>query len=205
MSERILDCQGLPCPQPVLKCKDVVESQHPKCFSILVDNQAALENVSRFLMSRGYKCSSQKNPQGLDIIMAMLQGETTTQNSDPEISCEVAQNIRPRKTLIFIGSNLIGSGDKGLGAKLMKNFLATLGEMENLWRIILVNSGVEMAVTESAAFADLKKLEQSGVSILVCGTCLTHFGLLEKKAVGETTNMLDVVTSLHVAEKIISM
>jgi selenium metabolism protein YedF len=92
-----------------------------------------------------------------------------------------------------------------LGAKLMKNFLATLGEMDNLWRIILVNNAVEMAVPESTVFSELKRLEDTGVSILVCGTCLSHFHLLEQKAVGETTNMLDVITSLHLAEKVISI
>jgi hypothetical protein len=46
-------------------------------------------------------------------------------------------------------------------------------------------------------------MERSGVSILVCGTCLDFFNLLEKKAVGVTTNMLDVVTSLQFADKVI--
>ena len=49
----------------------------------------------------------------------------------------------------------------------------------------------------------LKKLAESGVSILVCGTCLNHYGLLEKKQVGETSNMLDIVTSLDLAGKVI--
>jgi hypothetical protein len=41
--------------------------------------------------------------------------------------------------------------------------------------------------------------------VLVCGTCLDHFGLLSQKAVGETTNMLDVVTSLQLATKVINV
>ena len=39
---------------------------------------------------------------------------------------------------------------------------------------------------------------------MVCGTCLNHFGLLDKKQCGETTNMLDIVTSLQVADKVIT-
>ena len=42
-----------------------------------------------------------------------------------------------------------------------------------------------------------------GVSVLVCGTCLAHFGLLEAKQVGDTSNMLDIVTSLDLADKVI--
>ena len=45
--------------------------------------------------------------------------------------------------------------------------------------------------------------EAAGVSILVCGTCLNFFNLLEAKQVGETTNMMDVVTSLSLADKVI--
>jgi len=51
----------------------------------------------------------------------------------------------------------------------------------------------------------IQHLEAAGVSVLVCGTCLTHFNLLEQKRVGETTNMLDIVTSLQVADKVISL
>jgi len=41
--------------------------------------------------------------------------------------------------------------------------------------------------------------------VLVCGTCLNHFQLLEQKKVGETTNMLDIVTHMHLADKVISL
>ena len=75
---------------------------------------------------------------------------------------------------------------------------------EALWRLVFVNSGVKLTIEGTEALSVLQELESQGVSILVCGTCLNHFGLLEKKRVGETTNMLDIVTSLEVAEKVIS-
>ena len=34
---------------------------------------------------------------------------------------------------------------------------------------------------------------------------LTHFNLLERKMVGETTNMLDVVTALQLADKVVNV
>ena len=85
----------------------------------------------------------------------------------------------------------------------MKNFLSTLTEMQDLWRIVLLNGGVKLAATPGPCLEALKKLAESGVSILVCGTCLNHYGLLEKKQVGETSNMLDIVTSLDLAGKVI--
>ncbi|MBW2410410.1 MAG: sulfurtransferase-like selenium metabolism protein YedF, partial [Deltaproteobacteria bacterium] len=44
-----------------------------------------------------------------------------------------------------------------------------------------------------------------GRKILVCGTCLDHFGLLDQKQIGETTNMLDIVTAMQLADKVISI
>ena len=100
----------------------------------------------------------------------------------------------------------MGYGDDELGKKLMLNFLATLKEMgDDLWRLILVNNGVKFTIEGADALPILKELADNGVYILVCGTCLTYFGLLDKKQVGETTNMLDVVTSLQLADKVINI
>jgi len=57
----------------------------------------------------------------------------------------------------------------------------------------------------SEALPALKDLTQTGVPILVCGTCINHFNLLDKKQVGEITNMLDIVTAMQVADKVIAI
>ncbi len=118
-------------------------------------------------------------------------------------TAQLAQ-IGDQKTLVFLASDVIGSGDDELGAKLMQNFLLTLNELgEELWRIIMLNGAVKLAVPGNPAMETLKKLEDAGVSILVCGTCLEHFGLTGKNGVGQVTNMLDVVTSFQLASKTI--
>ena len=90
----------------------------------------------------------------------------------------------------------IGYGDDVLGSKLMINFLRTLKAMgDELWRLVFVNNGVKLTIEGSEVLEDLKAYEAAGLSILVCGTCLDHFNLLGKKQVGETTNMLDIVTA----------
>ena len=69
--------------------------------------------------------------------------------------------------------------------------------------MVFLTGGEKPAATPGPCLDALKKLAESGVSILVCGTCLNHYGLLEKKQVGETSNMLDIVTSLDLAGKVI--
>jgi intracellular sulfur oxidation DsrE/DsrF family protein len=75
----------------------------------------------------------------------------------------------------------------------------------DLWRLVLLNHGVKFSTRDSNILEDLKDLETSGITILVCGACLTHLKLMNDKVIGETTNMLDVVTSMQLADKVIQM
>lgn len=204
MAEIKIECQGLPCPQPVLKAKQAIDASGPDSLVIVVDNQPALENVKRFLASQMYTVTHVQQEDDRIEITGVRTG-----NSPVDETANKAK-IRPvslpaRKTVIFLTSDRIGQGDDELGARLMENFVATLQEMNDLWRIIMVNSAVHLAIENSPVIEDLRKLESEGVSLLICGTCLDFFGILEKKAIGETTNMLDVVTSLQLADKVVSL
>ena len=93
-----------------------------------------------------------------------------------------------------------------MGLKLMINFLRTLKEMgDELWRLVFLNNGVKLTIDGSEVLDDLKGYEKDGLKILVCGTCLNHFNFLERKQVGETTNMLDIITAIQLADKVISI
>ena len=74
-----------------------------------------------------------------------------------------------------------------------------------LWRLVFINNGVKLTIDGSEVLKDLKQYEESGLTILVCGTCLNHFNLLDQKQVGETTNMLDIVTAMQLADKVINI
>lgn len=195
-----IDCKGLACPQPVLRTKGLIESHPDKQeFAVTVDNAASAENVLRFLKGQGFTATLETN-NGDFTIQGTRAAETTNQRMAPET------DTHTEKTLVLITSDRIGTGDDELGAGLMFNFVSTLNEMgDALWRLIFVNSGVKLTIVGAKALSVLQQLEKDGTSILVCGTCLTHFNLLDQKAVGETTNMLDVVTSLQLAEKVITV
>jgi selenium metabolism protein YedF len=199
MSEKQLDCRGLACPNPVIKTKELVEQGEVTQLTVLVDNPAAQENVSRFLERAGF----QVKVEGRGDTFAVTGSRTDA------APCRVAvpeAAEAPRKILVFIGSATLGRGDDFLGSRLMVNFISTLKEMKpELWCVVLVNSGVQLAVAGSEVLAGLQDLEQSGVKLLVCGTCLNHFQLLEAKQVGKTTNMLDIVTAMQLADKVVTL
>ena len=198
MAASLLDCRGLPCPQPVLKCKQFLDQGLSGGLRVLVDNEPAKENVTRFLSS-----------QGLQVQATAVEGGFALEVTGGAVSpapAQAAPQARESQVQIavFITASSIGRGDETLGTKLMFNFLSTLPELgPDLWRVVLVNSGVHLAVEGSPCLEKLQALEAAGVLVLVCGTCLEYFGLLDKKRVGQTTNMLDVVTSLQLASKVI--
>jgi selenium metabolism protein YedF len=199
MSDTTLDCRGLACPNPVIKTKELIDRGDVQQLTVLVDNPAAQENVSRLLQRAGFQVSVE--PRG--------DASAVTGSRADAGPCQVfvekpAEALR--KILVLIGANQLGRGDEVLGTKLIANFIATLKEMgPDLWCVVLLNAGVKLAVAGSQVLAGLRDLEQSGVRLLVCGTCLNHFQLLSAKQAGETTNMLDIVTAMQLADKVITL
>ncbi len=200
---KILDCRGLACPRPVIRCRTFLEEERPDACEVLVDNDAASINVSRFLEQRGFAVQTRQESPVLWRVHATRDSASATPVETPS-TAETRPLKADAKTLVFITTPTLGRGDEVLGTKLMGTFLSTLPELGNrLWRIVLLNGGVKLAAMPGPGLDALRKLAEAGVSVLVCGTCLAHYGLTDAKAVGETSNMLDIVTSLDLADKVI--
>jgi len=202
---KTLDARGLSCPAPVLMAKETVEKENPAGIEVLVDNEAAGENVSRFLGSQNYTVSAA--PEGDDFkVSAYRTGDGPAVASAAERSPRPAKAEGPQKIMVLLATDRMGYGDDELGQKLAISFIKTLKEMgPELWRLVLVNNGVKLTIAESPVLEDLQAYEKEGLTILVCGTCLTHFDLLDAKQVGVTTNMLDIVTAMQLADKVINI
>jgi selenium metabolism protein YedF len=195
-----IDARGLACPAPVLQTKATLQEESPIGVRVVIDNAASQQNVQRFLESQGFQTALEH--VGTDYIV--------TGSCDSKISEQPQPIPEPssdaKKIMVMCATDRIGFGDDALGSKLMVNFLRTLNEMgEELWRLVFVNNGVKLTIDGSEVLDDLKAYESAGLKILVCGTCLDHFNILEKKQVGETTNMLDIVTAMQLADKVINL
>ncbi len=201
MTEERLDCRGLACPGPVLKTRELVKQGGITRLSVVVDNPAARENVSRFLEHTGYQVTVSEKDANFEVTGTRDRHAVSSEEKGPSPGLDQECRIA-----VLVGADHMGRGDDLLGNKLLFNFINTLKEMgTELWRLIFLNAGVKLAVEGSDCLPALRELHDEGVCILVCGTCLNHFGLLEKKQVGETTNMLDIVTALQLADKVISI
>lgn len=122
-------------------------------------------------------------------------------------SQQTAENPRSplaKGTVLVISSDVMGSGDEALGRLLMKGFLYAMVEQEKQPEMILFyNSGVFLTTEGSGVLDDLREMERRGVRLLTCGTCLNHYGRLEKLQVGEVTNMYEIAQCMMQAERII--
>ena len=201
MKKKLIDARGLDCPAPVLQTKNMVERENPNIIKVIVDNEAARQNVSRFLESRNFDVSVELG--GEDFSITGKRGELKIIS---EVPVSERTSTVEKKIMIMVATDRIGHGDDELGLKLMVSFLTTIKEMgPELWRLVFVNNGVKFTIAGSEVLPILKELEEGGVHILVCGTCLNHFDLFDKKRVGEATNMLDIVTAMQLADKVINI
>jgi len=195
-----IDARGLACPAPVLHTKAALQEENPAGISVIVDNAASQQNVQRFLESQGF--ATRLEQIGADYRVIGTPGEYPLDHFRESAAPETGTS----KIMVLCATDRMGFGDDDLGLKLMLSFLRTLKEMgPDLWRLVFVNNGVKLTIDGSEVLDDLKAYENGGLKILVCGTCLTHFNLLERKQVGETTNMLDIVTAMQLADKVISL
>lgn len=55
---KTLDCRGLECPLPVVKTKDALKEEN--VVSTIVDNEIAVENLTKFAKVKNYSVSSKQ-------------------------------------------------------------------------------------------------------------------------------------------------
>ena len=110
------------------------------------------------------------------------------------------------ETVVVVNGDSMGSGDEALGRKLLGNFLRTVGELDKKPDVIIFyNSGVRLIAEGTPFRAELKALDDAGVDLLGCGTCLDHYGLIERVVVGEVSNMRAIATRLLGAASVITL
>lgn len=185
---KTIDCRNMACPLPVVTVKRALEEPGCDGITVVLDDGAPRENVTRFARNRGYEVSEAVSGDGITLII------TTT--GDPAVPLPAVPAVPSRGNLL-VTSDRLGDGPEELGRLLMKNFIITLLESAELPdRILFVNRGVLLATAGSELLEPLEKLGNRGVEILSCGVCLDFFGKREALRAGAVTNMYTIVEAL---------
>ena len=196
---------GDACPIPVVKTLNAIkELKGADIIETLVDNETAVQNLIRMADKKGCPVKSEKISEGefkvtIEVGEAALAQPVDTEN----VVCELPRNSK-KNTVVVISSKAMGHGGDELGTALMKGFIFALSQQEQLpTTILFYNGGANIPVEGSVSLEDLKNMEAQGVEILTCGTCLNFYGLTDKLAVGEVTNMYTIVEKMTGADLIV--
>ncbi len=197
-----LDARGLACPKPVVMAKKALDGIEEGSITIAVDNETAVENLSRLAESVGSKPQIKKDGKVSYITIEKKKGNQACQ-AETAFTSDTPQG---KGLLIMISSDMLGTGDEELGTLLMKNYIYSLTQADiKPATLIFVNKGVSLAISGSQSLDDLKKLEKSGTEIFACGTCLDFYGVKDKLAIGKVTNMYDIVEKMNSAANTIKI
>ena len=203
--QKKIDCRGLACPGPVINIKKEIDSGYHGILEIIVDNKAALKNVTRFIKSQDKTVEEVLENGNIITIIASLGSN----NGEYEISKVEAEDnlVIPNNSGVtyVIGSDVMGRGDDILGRKLFVGFLNNLPEIEPLPKtIFFYNSGINFTQEGSFVLESLIKLEKKGVEIITCGTCTEFHGVTETLSVGIVGNLYDL-TTLFQRDRVITL
>ena len=196
-----VNAMGDNCPIPVIKTKKAMQAlTGPEVIEVLVDNEIAVQNVTKMATAQGGEVSSEKLAEKEYKVVIKMNGAI-------EAADEVCEECTPDKKgdlIVVVDSDRMGSGNDALGKVLIKGFIFAVTQLDTLpKKIIFYNGGATLPVEGSDSLEDLKSLEAQGVEILTCGTCLDYYQLKDKLAVGSVTNMYAIVEAMAEAGKII--
>ncbi|MDD7769436.1 sulfurtransferase-like selenium metabolism protein YedF [Suipraeoptans intestinalis] len=197
-----VNAMGDACPIPVIKAKKALqELGGAGVVEVQVDNEIAVQNVTKLGRESGGEVTSEKTGEGAYVVRIQVGEGKEEQIAQAEVSCDVTAR---KNKIVVVSSDRMGTGNDELGKVLMKGFLFAVSQLDELPQTILFyNGGATLTAEGSDSLEDLKGMEAQGVEIRTCGTCLDYYGLKEKLAVGTVTNMYSIVETMAAADVVL--
>lgn len=195
-----VNAMGDNCPIPVIKTKKAMAAlTGPETIEVLVDNEIAVQNVTKMASSSGGKVTSEKLGDAQYKVTIKMEGAPAADEAEAACASDAGDN-----TVVVVSSDRMGSGNDELGKVLIKGFIFAVTQLDTLPKTMLFyNGGATLTTEGSDSLEDLKSLEAQGVEIMTCGTCLDYYGLKDKLAVGTVTNMYSIVETMAKAGRIV--
>lgn len=205
MSEIIVDARGQLCPKPLILTKQALnENLVGTQVVVLVDNETSCQNVERFVRDNGM--TPHISADGSEFILRFVKHAPELAAPAAEAYCLPA-GAAGGNYVVALSADTIGSNegsDAALGRVLMQGLLATLEAIEPApTHLILYSRAVLLAMDGAATLPALQALAQRGIAILLCGTCVDHFGMKPAVRVGEIANMLKLLEIQLAAGKVL--
>lgn len=203
-----IDARGMQCPLPVLEVKKAIEEMtEGGTIEVTVDNDIAVQNIVKLAKQKqiSAECiSGEHSHHVVRLILSEANGSYPVQVQEPMSDLVQDNKQKSKNMVVVLSSNTMGSGEEELGRILMKGFLFSLTKQELLPdHILLYNSGIFLACEGSESLEDLRLMQEEGVEITACGTCLDYYNMKEKQTVGDVSNMYSITMIMENADLII--
>ncbi len=191
-----IDTRGHLCPTPLIMAKKGLdEINSGDAFEIMTDNETSFNNLISYLKDAGAKPTSKTI--GDSYVIKGKKPMIDVPSVVVESYCETPESLPTKKYVVVIKSQKMGEGSDELGLMLMRGFVNALVEADiKPTHIVLYNGGVNLVAEGSDTADSLKKLEDGGISVLVCGTCVDYYELKGKIKVGMVSNMYQITNVL---------
>ncbi len=183
---------------PVILTKRAMKEFPNEDIEILVDNEIATQNLKKMADQLGFETKVEKSSESYYIVQ-LIKGTTDKNLVNQVVEKETIfpkkeNELQGQPYIVSIHSETIGNGSEELGLTLMKSFLFSLSEQEQLpEKILFYNGGAKLTAEGSPVLQDLQAMASDGVELLTCGICVEFFALEDKLMVGEATNMYRIV------------
>lgn len=204
-----IDALGKACPLPVIETHKALKENDS--IEITVDNEIATQNLKRLADELGYAYQMTKESDTHYTIQITKVAGAKGEIKDFDGFVEgLTLPSTDSSYIVVVGTPTMGmvdtekGGTEDFGRTLLKTFINTLTEQDVLPKqVIFYNGGVPLVAEGSESVEDLKTLVSKGVQVFACGACLNYYGLSDKVAVGEVTNMFSIIEMMRKASRIV--
>jgi len=202
---KILDMRGQPCPIPVVNAKKSLAESGVNGVTVFVDNIVAVQNLEKMAKGTGCVFSYEEDGASYKVcIIKSLNSELENKFFDEPFQPAAGAKDLSRGPVVLIGSDCMGKGDEELGKLLIKGFIFSLAQLNPLPEAaIFLNSGVSLTMEGANTVPDLKTLEEKGVKVYSCGTCVNYYKTT--LGVGSIVDMMTITNHLAKAINIITI
>jgi selenium metabolism protein YedF len=200
-----VDTRGQLCPKPLIMAKQMFnELAAGEQLDVITDSETSLNNLVNFFTALKALPVTEKHDTIWHVYISKPLKDDVV-DLKPEDFCETTLPNGLGRYIITIKSDQMGQGDAELGRLLIRAFINTLAEQAQLpSHIVFYNSGVKLAVKETDTAQSLIDLENKGVTVVLCGTCVDFYGLKGQLAVGMISNMYHITNLMREANKVIA-
>lgn len=199
----IVDARGLGCPKPVIMAEEALGRTDEGIIEMLVDNEASVENLTKFAAKNGFYSETLKEDSYWRIKIVKGYGcDVKSPESEDRTS---VINEHDKDILLVISSDVIGKEEE-IGIVLMKGFFETMKVTKEIpHTIFFLNAGVKLTTINEEIINILKEISLMGAEIYSCGTCLKYYDLESELKVGHRGTTNHIVEGFKDFKKVVWM